>query len=136
MAKVNIVFKEGLRSEGSMEGARSLVLADTPKVYGGLEEEMSATDLFAFSLGACMLTMMGIKAGQLKVDLTGARAEVEKQLVMKPILKVGKFTAKISVPATFSEEIQQQLEEAARHCPIHLSLSPEVEQILTFEWGE
>ena len=135
MAKISIVFGEGLRSKGTVEGSQAVVYADGPKAYGGLEEEMGPTDLFAFSLGACMLTMMGIKAKQLEVDLTGMQAEVEKKMVMQPMLKVGKFTVRIVVPQTFSDEIQSQLEDAARHCPIHLSLSKDVEQDLAFEWG-
>ncbi len=134
MAKVTIKIDEQLRSEGGLPGCPA-VAADTPKAYGGLEEVMGPTDLFAFSLGACMLTMMGIKAKQLKVEVTGAVAEVEKTMVMRPALMVGKFAVQIAIPQTYPDEIRLQLEEAARNCPIHLSISAEVEQDLTFEWG-
>ncbi|MGE3953908.1 MAG: OsmC family protein [Parachlamydiales bacterium] len=134
MTKVVLKMGANLRSEGGVPGAPAVV-ADGPKAYGGLEEVMGPTDLFAFSLGACILTMMGIKAGQLKLDLGEVVAEVEKKMVMKPKLMVGKFVIRVSVPGAVPEEARGALEAIARDCPIFLSLGPSVEKELTFEWA-
>src|SRR6476661_1416972 len=55
---------------------------DAPTDNNGKGERFSPTDLMATSLGTCMITVMGIKARTMGIDLDKVTVEVEK--IMKP----------------------------------------------------
>jgi len=55
-------------------------VTDAPKDNQGKGEMFSPTDLLATALGSCVLTLMGIAANRLKVDLAGLRLTVEKEM--------------------------------------------------------
>lgn len=111
------------------------VHCDLPKERGGMGVEMSPTDLFAASVGACVLSMMGLKAHSLGIDLRGSIAEVSKQMKMKgQELRLTRLTVHLTLPQV-DEKQQPELEAAGHHCPLHLALEPGVEQEVTFSWG-
>lgn len=78
MITSTIVYKGDLRTESTHVLSNSIVLTDAPLDNHGKGEAFSPTDLVANSLATCMLTIMGIKANSLAVDLLGSRAEVTK----------------------------------------------------------
>src|SRR4051812_12762688 len=51
---------------------------DAPLDNEGKAESFSPTDLVATAVGACMMTVMGIKARDMKVSLEGTKIEVLK----------------------------------------------------------
>jgi len=56
------------------------IITDAPVDNNGLGQAFSPTDTVATALASCMLTMMGIKARDMEVDLTNSVAEVTKHL--------------------------------------------------------
>lgn len=52
----------------------NVISTDAPTDNNGRGEAFSPTDLLAASLGACAMTIMGMKAADLGADLVGARA--------------------------------------------------------------
>ena len=93
------------------------------------------TDLVATALGGCMLTVMGIMARTLKVDITGATATVEKEMANEPVRRIARLTVKIHVPHALSDKSKVCLERAAHTCPVHKSLHPDIEAPISFTWG-
>lgn len=114
---------------------RAQILTDAPKDNQGKGEMFSPTDLLAAALGSCVITLMGIAAKPLNIDLTGLKAHVEKEMVTKPYRRIGKISVHVFCPVKFSEEIQQKLEKAGSLCPVHHSLHPEIIQEFHFQWG-
>jgi putative redox protein len=108
---------------------------DAPKDNQGRGESFSPTDLVATALGSCILTVMGIKARSLGVDLAGTTATVEKEMANAPVRMIQRLTVKIHVPHSVSEEHRQRLETAAHTCPVHQSLHPDVQKPIQFIWG-
>jgi putative redox protein len=53
---------------------------DAPTDNQGRGESFSPTDLVATALGTCMLTVMGIAARTLNIDIAGTKATVEKEM--------------------------------------------------------
>jgi putative redox protein len=73
MVTITVAYKGDLHCE-AVHGPSSTTLAtDAPLDNGGKAESFSPTDLVATALGTCMLTVMGLKARALDVDI-GLRA--------------------------------------------------------------
>lgn len=133
MTEVTVELKEKLTCVcRSVEG--DVIETHGPKAYGGIGQKFNPTDLVAASLGSCILTIMGIYGGQLGADLEGTRVKLVKTMQDAP-RRIKKIIIEIACPRVFEPKITDQLEKAARHCPVHLSLHPEIEQEILFTWG-
>jgi putative redox protein len=108
---------------------------DAPKDNQGRGESFSPTDLVATALGSCMLTIMGIMARTLEIDIAGSTATVEKEMTATPPRMIASLKVKIHVPHAISPENRQKLERAAHTCPVHKSLHPDVQMPIEFIWG-
>ena len=64
--------------------SNSEVITDAPVDNHGKGEAFSPTDLVATALASCMMTIMGIKANDLGVDLTGTHATIKKHMSATP----------------------------------------------------
>jgi putative redox protein len=120
----------------AVHGPSGTVLnTDAPKDNQGRGESFSPTDLVATALGSCMLTVMGIMARSLEIDITGTTATVEKEMTSGPARRIQRLTVRIHVPRRVSEEDRQKLVNAAHTCPVHKSLHPDVEKPVAFTWA-
>ena len=108
---------------------------DAPKDNQGRGESFSPTDLVATALGTCMLTVMGIMARTLKIDIAGATAIVEKEMTATLPRRIQSLAVKIHVPQSLSHENQQKLQQAGHTCPVHKSLHPDIQTPIEFTWG-
>jgi putative redox protein len=108
---------------------------DAPTDNQGRGESFSPTDLVATALGACMLTVMGIMARTLNLDLAGTTARVEKEMTTSAPRRIASLATKIHVPVALGADERLKLERAAHTCPVHKSLHPEVSAPIEFTWG-
>ena len=108
---------------------------DAPKDNQGRGESFSPTDLVATALGTCMLTIMGIMARTLNIDIAGTTATVEKEMTASMPRRIQSLAVKIRIPQSLSPENQQKLERAAHTCPVHKSLHPDVQAPIEFTWA-
>jgi uncharacterized OsmC-like protein len=134
MVEISIKYLGELRCEARHEPSGTLITTDAPVDNEGRGESFSPTDLAATSLGACMLTIMGIAARKQGVELGDTRVKVLKEMTPKPPRRIAKLTVVFTIPLPASHEKRAMLEEAARNCPVHLSLDPGVEQDTRFDW--
>ena len=109
------------------------ISTDAPTDNNGKGEAFSPTDLLATSLAACALTIMGMKADDLGVDLAGARAEVAKEMAANP-RRVAKVTVDLYLSAGLDERSRAVLEAAAHTCPVAKSLSADLVQVFHFHY--
>lgn len=108
-------------------------ITDAPVDNNGKGEAFSPTDTVATGLANCMMTMMGIKARDLGVDLTGSTAEVTKHMATSP-RRISKIGVKFEMPKDVSEKDKKILMHTANTCPVHYSLHPDIERIIDFHW--
>lgn len=134
MVEISIKYLGDLRCEARHEPSGTVITTDAPVDNEGRGESFSPTDLAATSLGACMLTIMGIAARKQGVDLGATTLKVVKEMSPKPPRRIAKLTVVFTIPLPASHEKRAMLEEAARNCPVHLSLDPGVEQEMRFDW--
>ena len=135
MTQINIIYQGNLRTECTHTGNGQTIVTDAPKDNHGKGEYFSPTDLAAAALASCMITIMGIEAQKINVDLNGTKASVTKEMTTTAPRRIKKLTVKITCPQDFEFETRARLERAALGCPIKHSLHPDVEQECTFEWG-
>ena len=109
-------------------------ITDAPTDNNGLGKAFSPTDTVATGLASCMLTVMGIKARTLEVDLTDSVADVTKYMAADP-RRISKIEINFQLPASVSEKNKTILERTANNCPVHYSLHPDIEKVITFNWA-
>jgi uncharacterized OsmC-like protein len=130
-----IQYEGDLRTTCTHEQSRSLFETDAPTDNQGKGERFSPTDLLATSLGACALTIMGIKARDMSVDLKGTRVEVVKIMKSDP-RRVGGIHLTFRFPAKTGADEKQRIiiERCARTCPVFYSIHPDIELDIQFRW--
>ena len=95
----------------------------------------SPTDLAATSLGACMLTLIAIVGERDGIDLTGLSFRLEKHMASNP-RRISAIPVVIQMPSGLTPEQRKKLENAALTCPVHKSLSPEVDKPVEFVYAD
>jgi len=135
MVQIDIAYEGKLRCKARHVDSGMTLVTDAPKDNQGEGQSFSPTDLVATALGTCMLTIMGITAKKMEIDITGTQVKVLKEMTAVPTRRIGKLTVDISVPVKLSAENRQRLENAAHTCPVSKSLHPEVQTPVTFHWS-
>lgn len=135
MVTIDIQYQGGLHCDAVHGPSGTRLSTDAPKDNMGKGESFSPTDLVATALGTCMMTLMGIAARSLNVDLTGTHITVQKEMVVTPMRRIGKLGVKITIPARLTAEQKEKLEKAALTCPVHKSLHPDVQLPVEFVWA-
>jgi len=129
-----ITYQNNLRTAAVHLRSGNEILTDAPIDNRGKGEAFSPTDLLATSLGSCILTIMGIKAADKGIDMTGATAEVNKIMGSNP-RRIIRLEVTIQMPSNNYSEKEKKLLEAASHgCPVGKSLHPDLEEIIQFNW--
>ena len=106
---------------------------DAPVDNRGLGQAFSPTDTVATGLASCMITVMGIKARDLEVDLKGATVEVVKHMASDP-RRIAKIEVSLHLPSEVSQKHRTILERIGDTCPIHYSLHPDIEKVIEYHW--
>ena len=106
---------------------------DAPVDNNGLGQAFSPTDTVATALGSCMITVMGIKARDLDVNLKGSTVAITKHMASDP-RRILKIEAELHLPADVSPKHRKILEHTANTCPVLYSLHPDIEKSITFSW--
>lgn len=135
MVRIEAKYEGDLHCHAVHTPSGMALTTDAPKDNQGRGESFSPTDLVATALGTCMLTVMGIAARTLNVDLNGATVGVEKEMSSTAPRRIAKLMVKIHVPHKVGEENRLKLEKAAHTCPVHQSLHPDIEKSVEFTWG-
>ena len=135
MTEIQIGYEGKLRCTARHVDSAASLITDAPKDNMGEGQSFSPTDLVATALGTCMLTIMGIAAQRMDIDLTGSTATVTKEMAQSPVRRIARLAVTIRVPAKLTAEQQQKLHNAAMACPVHKSLHPDVQVPVSFQWG-
>ena len=135
---VDIVYEGDLKCVATHGPSGHSFRTEAPLDNGGKGEDFSPTDLVGTAMGTCVMTIMGLFAQRHGLDITGTRVHVEKEMVATPRRRIGSLSLVITVPAAQASRLgtvdRDRLEEAARHCPVHGSLHPDIRVDLRFEY--
>lgn len=130
----SIIYTGNLRCEAQHIQSKTQIETDAPTDNHGKGESFSPTDLLCASLATCMLTTMGIRANDLDVDITNAKAQVTKHMASNP-RRVAKIEVAVSLPGNGSDKNKLILESAGTNCPVAKSIHPDIELAIEYKWG-
>ena len=108
-------------------------ITDAPLDNNGRGEAFSPTDTVATALASCMLTVMGIKARSMELELEGSYADVTKRMAANP-RRISGIDILLYLPATISEKEQDILEHVGNTCPVMQSIHPDIETAIQYHW--
>ena len=138
--EIDITYEGSLRCAATHGPSRATLVTDAPVDNHGKGESFSPTDLVATALGTCVMTIMGIVAERNQIDLIGTHIHVTKEMVQQPIRRIGRLAVTVTIPANKAANVpaaeRTKLELAAKHCPVHKSLHPDIDSPIEFVWQE
>ena len=135
MVEMELEYGGDLHCRATHGPSGTTITTDAPVDNQGKGESFSPTDLLATALGVCMMTIMGIHARKLSVDLKGSRVRVTKEMIADPRRRVDRVGLTFDLPDDVDPAHRPALEEAARTCPVRLSVHPDLRVDLSFRWG-
>ena len=130
-SKVN--YLGDLRTSAIHIASAKNIITDAPIDNQGKGEAFSPTDTVATALASCLLTIMGIKARDLKIDIKNTTAEVAKIMASKP-RRISEIQITVNFTKSYDQRIKKILETAALACPVSNSLHPDLKQNILFNW--
>ncbi|MEM6686233.1 MAG: OsmC family protein [Bacteroidota bacterium] len=128
-----VTYTGSLRTVSTHIKSGNEFITDAPTDNNGKGEAFSPTDTVATGLASCMLTVMGIKAAQLGVNMENTTAEVTKTMASDP-RRISKIEVQVYLPFEADNKTKKILENTANTCPVHYSLHPDIEKIVEFHW--
>lgn len=135
MATSKVTYLGDLRTSSIHLQSGSEIISDAPLDNNGKGEAFSPTDTVANGLASCMFTVMGIKARDLGIDLSGSTAEVTKIMAAEP-RRISEIHITFSMNLFTDDKTKTILERTANTCPVHYSLHPDIKKEITFNWKD
>ena len=134
MATAKIQYQGNLRTEATHLKSSSVLITDAPTDNNGKGEGFSPTDLVATALSSCMITIMGIKARDKGIDITGIKSEMTKVMASNP-RRISEVIVTLHMPKVdISDRDKALLESVAKACPVAQSIHPDIKQTISFFW--
>ena len=134
MIAIDLSYQGGLRCSATHLPSGNILTTDAPVDNNGKGEAFSPTDLVATALGACMATVMGIVAERKGIALEEMNIQVRKHMSEDTPRRISKLEVDIRMPLPASHPERKLLESAARGCPVHHSLHPDIEIVFNWSW--
>lgn len=130
-----VVYSGELRTNCIHLQSGNEIITDAPKDNHGKGEAFSPTDLVATALASCMLTVMGIKANSMPLNIDGAKAEVTKIMQAEP-RRIAEIIITIHMPErSYTDKEKIIMEHTAKTCPVLNSLHPDLIKTIQFVWS-
>ena len=132
MSTITTIYRGQLRNQITHNQSGTQIITDAPTDNQGKGEAFSPTDLFAASLGSCILTICGIAAQSHGFSIDGARIETQKIMTDAP-RRVGELILDIYLPPNhYTDREKRIIEASASSCPVAQSLHPNIKK--TVRW--
>jgi len=132
--EIYAVYEGSLHCVATHGPSQNSLVTDAPVDNGGSGSAFSPTDLVATALGTCVLTTMGLVAARHDVDLSTMTVRVIKEMTTQPVRRIASLVTEVKMPAGIVTEssMRERLEAAARKCPVHASLHPDIDAPIKF----
>ncbi len=135
--EIDVTYLGELRCRASHGPSGSQLQSEAPLDNGGTGGSFSPTDLVATALGTCVMTILGIMAKRHQVDLEGMHVQVTKEMITSPVRRIGRLKTVVTIPVGLlvEDSMRTRFEAAARTCPVHQSLHPDIDAPIDFVYA-
>ena len=127
MTTSKVTYQGDLRTTAIHLQSSNEIITDAPLDNQGKGQAFSPTDLLATSLASCMLTIIGIKARDMDIDIAGTTADVTKVMAADP-----RRVSEVHVAITFNQQLDDKTQKifynTALTCPVAKSIHPDIIQ--------
>ena len=130
MTTSKVTYQGNLRTQAIHLQSSNQIITDAPTDNHGKGEDFSPTDLLATSLASCMLTIIGIKARDMEIDIAGTTSEVTKIMAADP-RRVSEVHVSITFNQALDDKTQKIFYNTALTCPVAKSIHPDIIQRVT-----
>lgn len=134
MIEITVNYEGDLRCRATHTPSGNQLVTDAPVDNHGKGESFSPTDLVATALATCMATVIGIIGKRKEIDLTGMKVRVEKHMSQDAPRRIVRLPVAITLPLPPDHPERALLESAARGCPVHQSVHPEIDKPIEWHW--
>jgi len=134
MIEIKLRYEGELHCAATHVPSGTSIATDAPVDNNGRGESFSPTDLVATALGACMATVMGIVAQRKEISLDGMEVDVRKFMSEDAPRRIRRLEVDLKMPLAADHPERKLFESAARGCPVHHSIHPEIEVELKWTW--
>ena len=117
------------------EKSGSEIVTCAPMREGGTSEYFSPSDIFGISYGQSMLMAIAVLGKPRGIDITGATCELKKSTYPEP-KRIGTIFCIVRFPMNYSDEEKKFIEDAALNCPVALSIHPNIQTTVLFEYAK
>ncbi len=131
MVRIESVYDDNLRCSATHIPSGQTLVTDAPVDNMGKGQSFSPTDLLATSMLNCMMTIIAIAADSRELNVSGMSGSVEKHMASGP-RRVSKLKVEISLPTELNSEDRTWLIKRGLACPVHKSVSEEMEVEVKF----
>ena len=130
--KISCDYLGDLRVRAVHSSSGAEIITDAPVDNQGQGRSFSPTDLAAASVATCMITIIGIQAKSIPLDVTGLKVEIEKHMTKTPPRRIAQLDIKMMMPAGIPEELRPRLIRAAEACPVKQSFRDDT--LINLQW--
>lgn len=128
-----VIYTGNLRTEATHLKSGNTIITDAPTDNHGKGQAFSPTDLVATALASCAVTIMGIKANDLGVNIDGIEIEVTKTMASDP-RRISHVLVSFTIPAKgYTSKDRKILERAALECPVNQTIREGIGE-MHFTW--
>jgi len=136
MVEIKLSYEGDLHCSAIHTPSGNTLVTDAPLDNNGRGQAFSPTDLLATALGSCMATVIGILAKRKELAVEGMTVNVRKFMSDDQPRRVKRLELDLQIPLPASHPDRKLLESAARGCPVHHSIHPDIEVVMNWHWQE
>jgi putative redox protein len=136
MVEIKLSYEGDLHCSAIHMPSGNTLVTDAPLDNSGRGQAFSPTDLLATALGSCMATVIGIVAKRKEIAVEGMTVTVRKFMSEDMPRRIKRLELDLAIPLPASHTDRKLLESAARGCPVHHSIHPEIEVVMNWTWLE
>ena len=134
MVEIKLSYEGDLHCSAIHGPSGNTLVTDAPLDNNGLGQAFSPTDLLATALGSCMATVIGILARRREIAVAGMTVTVRKFMSEDLPRWVKRLELDLRIPLSAEHPDRKLLESAARGCPVHHSIHPDIEVVMNWIW--
>ncbi len=134
MIEIKVSYEGDLHCSAVHGPSGSGLVTDAPVDNNGLGQAFSPTDLVATALAACMATVVGIVAKRKELSVEGMKVTVRKHMSETQPRRISRLELDLVMPLLESHPERKLIESAAKGCPVHHSIHPDIEVEMNWIW--